>query len=373
MGNKGSSEAYLVTGYPGFRARKMVEHLLHNERSSEVFLVVRSQFGQQAGESLDQLSASERARVEILEGDAVAMDLGLSGKEYKELAARITRIHHMAQVTHPAVDQRTAEQVNIGATREIIEFARACARLEGMVVFSSASVSGTRSNLVLEEDLNAGQSFRTPVEETLARAEQLVRSCMKALPVSVVRPTQVVGDSRTGEVDRLDGPYLLILLIVSSPQDFPLPLPTSGDAPIHLVPIDYVVSAAHVIGRQRAAMGRTFHLADPHPLSVRRMFELVARSGGRRLPTGFIPTNVTKALLRTPGVNLFAKSPKAFLDMLATPVRYDTRNTEEALRGTGLVCPPFESYVDELVAFVKRRVQERRDRGDEAEIEDPLS
>jgi len=373
MANKGPAETYLVTGYPGFRARKMVEHMLHNERGAEVFLVVRQQYGEQAEESLAQFSASERARVELLEGDAVAMDLGLSGKEYKQLAARITRIHHMAQVTHPAVDQRTAEQVNIGGTREIIEFARVCQKLEALVLFSSASVSGTRTNLVLEEELNAGQTFRTPAEETLARAEQLVRASMKSLPIAVVRPTQIVGDSRSGEVDRLDGPYLLILLLVSSPQDFPLPLPTSGDTPMHLVPIDYVVSAAHCIGRQRSAMGRTFHLADPHPLSVRRMFELVARSGGRRLPTGFIPTNVTKALLRTPGVNLFAKSPKAFLDMLATPVDYDTRNTEEALRGTGLVCPPFETYVDELVAFVKRRVQERRDRGDEAEVEDPLS
>jgi nucleoside-diphosphate-sugar epimerase len=255
----------------------------------------------------------------------------------------------------------------------VIEFARMCSDLRGMVLFSSASVSGTREQLVLEEELDAGQSFRSSVEETLARAERLARASMKTLPIAVVRPTHIVGDSRTGEVDRLDGPYLLILLLVSSPQDFPLPLPTRGDTPMHLVPIDYVVSAAHAIGLQARAMGRTFHLADPHPLTVRRIFELVSRSGGRRLPTGFIPTNVTKALLRAPGVHLFAKSPRAFLDMLATPVEYDTRNAEEALRGTGLMCPPFEAYVDELVAYVKRRVQERRDRVEDIEIEDPLS
>ncbi len=132
-----------------------------------------------------------------------------------------------------------------------------------IVVHSSALVSGNRTGLVLEEELSAGQVFRTPVEETLARAERLLRSAMGELPIAVVRPTQMVGDSRTGEVDRLDGPYLLILLIVSSPQEFPVLLPTRGDAPMHLVPIDYVVRAAHRIGMQPDAMGRTFHLADP--------------------------------------------------------------------------------------------------------------
>lgn len=373
MSFQGRDAAYLVTGYPGFRARKMVEHVLVAEPEARIFLIVREKFEQEANEALAALSPAKRARVEVLEGDVTAMDLGLSGKEYKHLAQRVTHVQHLAQVTYAAADRQTAELVNVGATREILEFGRLCRNLESLVVFSSAMVSGTRTNLVLEEELNAGQAFRSPVEETLACAERLARASMKSLPIAVVRPTQIVGDSRSGEVDRLDGPYLLIMLIVSSPQDFPLPLPTRGDTPMHLVPVDYVVSAAHLIGLQTRAMGRTFHLADPEPLNVRRIFELVARSGGKRLPTGFIPTNVTKALLRTPGVHLFAKSPRAFLDMLATPVEYDTRNTEEALRGTGLVCPPFEAYVDELVAFVKRRVQERRDLREETEVEDPLS
>jgi nucleoside-diphosphate-sugar epimerase len=223
--------------------------------------------------------------------------------------------------------------------------------------------------------LAAGQSFRTPVEETLARAERFARAHMNELPIVVLRPTQIVGDSRTGEVDRFDGPYLLILLIVSSPQDLPVPLPTRGDAPMNLVPIDYVVRAAHFIGNRQDAIGKTFHIADPRPLTVRRVFELVAASGGKRLPGGFIPTRITRALLNTPGVNLVSKSPRAFLELLTTPVRYDTKHTEELLAGGGVTCPPFESYVDALVSYVKRRVQERRIRsasGTEAEVEDAL-
>lgn len=374
MTRRGYDEVLLVTGFPTFRGRKMVECLARAEPRSLVYVVVRSKFAKEAEEALSQLPADQRSRIVAIEGDAAAMDLGLSGKEYRALAAEVDRIHHVAQVTYAGVDRKMAEAVNIGATREIIELGKACEHLESIVVHSSAQVSGNRTGLVLEEELGAGQTFRTPVEETLARAERLLRAAMSELPIAVVRPTQIVGDSRTGEVDRFDGPYLLMLVIVSSPQDFPVLLPTRGDAPMNLVPIDYVVSAAHVIGRQQAAMGRTFHLADPRPLSVRRVFELVARAGGKRLPSGFIPENVTRALLNTPGVHYLSKSPRAFLDLMTTPVRYDTRNTEDILRGTAISCPPFESYVDELVAFVKRRVAERRERTEsELEVEDPLS
>jgi nucleoside-diphosphate-sugar epimerase len=234
-------------------------------------------------------------------------------------------------------------------------------------------VSGNRTGLVLEPELEARQSFRSVVEETLARAEKLVRSAMADMPIAVVRPTQIVGDSRTGEVDRFDGPYLLILLIVSSPQDFPVLLPTRGDAPMNLVPIDYVVQAAQIIGKTPQAAGRTFHVTDPRPLTVRQMFQLVAQSGGKRLPGGFIPSHVTKAFLSAPGVNLLSKSPRAFIDVIATPVRYDTRNTADILAGERIACPAFESYVDELVGYVKRRVRERRQKHEETEVDDPLS
>jgi thioester reductase-like protein len=374
MTKKSQGEALLVTGYPSFRARKMVEHLVAAEPSSRLYLIVRDKFAKDASAALEQMSKLDRDRIALISGDAAAMDLGLSGKEYRELASRVERIHHLAQVTYPGADRKMAESVNIGAMREIIELGRVCEKLRSIVVHSSAMVSGNRTGLVLEDELAAGQSFRTPVEETLARAERFARSHMTELPIVVVRPTQIVGDSRTGEVDRFDGPYLLILLIVSSPQDLPVPLPTRGDAPMNLVPIDYVVRAAHFIGRRPDALGKTFHIADPRPLTVRRVFELVAAAGGKRLPGGFIPTRITRALLNTPGVNLLSKSPRAFLELLTTPVRYDAKHTEQILEGSGITCPPFESYVAELVAYVKRRVQERRVRSasGEAEVEDAL-
>lgn len=375
MPRPGYDEVALITGFPTFRARKMAEHILQAEPQTLVYLIVRSKFLKEAEEHLERLPKAERERAIILEGDAAAMDLGLSGKEHRKLASEVDRIHHVAQVTYLGVDRETAEQLNVRGTQEIIELAKVCGSLKSLVLHSTAQVAGSRTGLVRESELEKGQSFRNVVEETRARAERLARAKMNELPIAVVRPTTIVGDSQTGEVDRFDGPYLLILLIITSPAEIAVPLPGRGDAHLHLVPIDYVVRASHAIGRHPRAAGKTFHLVDPNPLTAKQIFELVARAGGKRTPRGFIPTNLTKALLRTPGLERFAKSPRAFVEQLATPVRFDARNTEEILAGSGIICPPFESYVDQLVAYVRERVREKRERREEeaTEVYDPLS
>jgi thioester reductase-like protein len=237
--------------------------------------------------------------------------------------------------------------------------------LESLVFHSTALVSGDRVGVVREEELNEGQSFRGVIEETYARAEKLMRAAMDRLPIVVVRPTTVVGDSRTGEVDRLDGPYLLILLMVTSPSDIAIPLPSRGDALLNLVPVDWVARAAVALGREVRARGRTFHLADPNALTVKGVFDLVARALGRSAPRGSIPTGLAKAVLRAPGLERIANSPRAFLETLTTAVTYDARGARELLPALGVGdCPEFASYVERLVDYVRER---NRHRGRDAE------
>jgi nucleoside-diphosphate-sugar epimerase len=178
----------------------------------------------------------------------------------------------------------------------------------------------------------------------------------------VVRPTTIVGDSGTGQVARLDGPYLLVLLILSAPSDVPIPLPGRGDSPLNIVPIDYVVRAAHALGRNPEALGKTFHLADPHPLPARELFELVAKLGGRRSARAYVPANLAKALLRVPGIERFLRSPRTLVEQLSLDVHYDTRNADRLLAGTGITCPPFETYAESFVAAAQERLRERRER-----------
>jgi thioester reductase-like protein len=375
---RGYDEVVLLTGFPSFGARRMCEEIVHTTPRAFVHAIVPSAQEAAAREAREALPPDQRARVNLLEGDPTSIDLGLSGAEWKALAAEVDRIHHMA--TRDEVSSfangdgaRLIEAANVQGTREILELAEACSSLACLVFHSSAHVSGDRTGLVLEEELDKGQGFRNVAEETLARAEKLVRRAMTKVPACVVRPSIVVGDSRTGEVERGSGPYFLILLVVTSPPDFPLPLPGRVETPLHLVPIDYVVRAARAIGKDARAVGRTFHVADPSPLSAKRVIELVAEAGGRRTPRGFIPANLTKALLRTPGIDRFARSPRAFLDALATPVSYSLAGTTELL-ADGLQghvrCPPFESYVEVLVEHVQQRLREKRARA--AEVHDPL-
>ena len=90
------------------------------------------------------------------------------------------------------------------------------------------------------------------------------------------------------------------------------------------------------------------------------------------MPRGFIPAKLTKAILRTPGIDLFAKSPRAFLETLGTRVMYSSSTTDTILAGQNIHCPPLESYVDKLVSFVQDRMREKRARA-ERETDDPLA
>jgi thioester reductase-like protein len=368
------TDVVLLTGYPSLLARAVCGEILHRDSKAQVLAVVRSKFLADARTARDELPAEARKRVRFLEGDAGAIDLGLSGSEFKAVAREVTSIHHCAQVSYLGVDRATAEHLNVDGAVEVLELARHCEHLDCLIFHSTAHVSGDRRGTVLEEELKAGQSFRTVVEETKARAERIMRDAMDRLPITVVRPSIIVGDSRTGEVDRFDGPYLLMMLVVTSPPDLALPLPGRGDDPLNLVPIDWVARASVAIGRDPGARGKTFHLVDPHPPTTRRFFELVAQAGGRRGPRGSIPTNLAKALLRAPGLDRISKSPRAFLETLTTPVVYDAQNTVRLLDAAGVPhCPPLESYIDKLVEYVQERVRKRRAvRAAEAEVEDPL-
>jgi thioester reductase-like protein len=388
MPRPGYDAVLLVTGFPSLYARRMIEHTLGAEPRALIYVLAPSPAPSEGapeatiasverpGAVFEHLPADQQDRIVFIEGDATAMDLGLSGAEFRQLTGEVERIHHLAHVNHVDVDRRTARKINIIGAAEILEFARASSTLECLIFHSTAHVSGDRTGVVYEGDLDEGQSFRSEVEQTRMRAELVVRRAMRDVPIAVVRPTTLVGDTGVGENYRLDGLYLLVLLVLATPGEFAIPFPGRGDALLNIVPLDYVVRAAHAIGRNPTAKGRTFHLADPNPLSARSVFDLVAHAGGRRSTRSHIPSNLAKAVLRTPGIERFMRSPRAFVEQLTTQVRYATQNTEQILRGTDVTCPPFESYVVDLVTVVQEHIKaqkRRRTTADELEVDDPLS
>jgi thioester reductase-like protein len=347
---------YLVTGYPGFRARRVLEELLASEANASARLVIPPRQLEPAEAALARLPAVERGRVAVLEGDTPHLDMGLSGAEYRALAAELTRIEHCHQVLEIGTDHGTAESVNVAGMREVLELGRAVERLESIVVHSSARVSGNRTGLVVEDELNRGQSFPDAVSETLARAERMARRAMTSLPVVVVRPTEVVGAAATGETGDLDGLYVLLLHMLSSPEDWGSELEPHVDLPLDMIPVDYLVRTAHHLGRGATYARRTYHLPSPRPPSVRRVAELLRASVERIYPGVAIAPSTVLAFLSAPASRLFARGPKALIEAFASRARYDTHHTDEALRPFGIACPPFEGYVDALVTHLMTRL-----------------
>ena len=246
MPRPGSDAVLLITGFPSLYARKMVHHILTEEPRAFVYAVVPNDRMERAQAEREALPLADR--VVLIEGDPSSMDLGLSGAEFRQLAREVDRIHHLSHVSVGSVDRPRAHAANVVSAAEIIEFARAASALECLVFHSTAHVSGDRTGIVYEDDLASGQSFRSDVEETRMQAEAIVRRAMRDVPIAVVRPTTIVGDFDPSDDDRLDGLYLLALLIVATPAEIAIPFPGKGDTPLNIVPLDFVVRAAHAIG-----------------------------------------------------------------------------------------------------------------------------
>ena len=364
-------EVVLVTGFPAFTARRMIGRVLTADPEARVFVLARPKFADAAREMARSLPGQQGARIEVVEGDVCHMDLGLSGPEYRMLASEVTTIHHMAGIYYMGVNRATARRVNIDGTRGVLELASEAVRLRRMIHWSTAAVSGKRKGVVLEEELDQGQSFHNFYEETKFEAEKLAQGAQRRLPLTILRPGVIVGDSRTGEIDKLDGPYYLVVLIATHTLQLRVPLPGRGTAPLNLVPVNYVISAGYHLGLDERAAGRTFHLTDPNPLPARRVYELVAEQSQNKLARGFLPTGLAKTLLRAPGAGRLARAPLSFLEAFDRQCFYNSRHAADLLEVAGIRCPRFDSYVDNLVQFV-RGVHAARRQKLEDEVFDPF-
>lgn len=364
-------EHVLVTGFPAFTAKRLARKIVTDDEQARMVLLVRAKFMSDAKKFVASWPDAQKARTELVTGDVCHMDLGLSGDEYKALTGRVTTIHHLAGIYYLGVEKAMAQRVNVGGTRGVIDLAADCRKLRRLCHYSTALVSGTRKGVVMESELDEGQRFRNFYEETKFEAEMLMREAQRRLPVSIFRPSVIVGDSRTGEIDKFDGPYFFTVLIVENPLDMHLPLPGRGVAPMHLVPIDFLVDAAYTLSLDDRAAGGTFHIVDPSPLAAKAVYDLIAEHAHRKRPRGFIPSGIAKAILKAPGLGRLARAPLSFLEAWDHLAFYNARNTLDLLRGTGIECPCFSNYVENLVRYVKEVHAARRQKHED-EIFDPF-
>ena len=345
----------LVTGYPRLLARRLAESFRARRPQGRVSMLANEKHAEAATAFARGISA------EVLVGDISSLHLGLSTGEYRDAVRTVTDVLHAAEWSFLGATLAEMRRVNVEGTRAALDLAADCRKLRRFTHFSTVYVSGDREGVVAEDELACGQAFRNAFEQTKFEAEVLARAAMATVPCTVLRPSILVGDTRTGEIDRFEGPYVVAILLVTSPLQVAVPLPGNGVAPLNVVPIDYVVSAASHIHDDERAVGRTFHLADPNPSSSRRIYELIAERQGKKLPRLSLGYRVADAILRLPGLEKLTREQRAAIAYVNHLSFFSTRGTLEILDGTGIRCPPIEGYLDTLIDYVRAEYRRKRE------------
>jgi nucleoside-diphosphate-sugar epimerase len=356
----------VVTGYPGFLSKRLVRHLRERLPRAKITLLVGERM--RAVAEADAHALGGGAKIRIAGADVQKMDLGLAGLELDSIADA-THVFHLAGIQRADAPREVYERVNVDGVRNVLALCRELPQLKRLVHFSSCLVSGDREGVITEDELDCGQGFRSAYEESKFRGERLVRAAAKDIPVTIVRPSLVVGSSRTGEIDRFDGVYTMGILVVTSPVAVPIPLPGPGTAPLNLVPVDFVTSASVQLALDPRAEGRTFHIVDPNPLSVRHVYELIAQRAGRKVPKSALVDSLAARVLKLPGIGRFSQRKLPAIALLEHFVVYNCSNTLSLLDGTGITCPRFDTYVDKLMAFVTESLKKERSKRTEAQAD----
>jgi NAD(P)-dependent dehydrogenase (short-subunit alcohol dehydrogenase family) len=360
---------YFVTGATGFIGRNLVELLL--QREGTVYVLVRE--GSRGRlEELRRRWGVDEDRVVGIVGDVSQPLLGISDSDVERLRGQVDHLFHLAAVYDMTADAESQRLSNVQGTRHMVDLAETVEAGTVHMVSSIAAAGlyhGTWREDMFEEaeNLDVHPYFRTKHD-----SEGVVRSeCLR--PWRVYRPGIVVGNSETGEMDKVDGPYYFFKLIRRIRNAVPQWMPMLGveGREINIVPVDFVVRAMDHIAHQEGLDGRAFHLTDPRPPSAGDVIDVFARAAhgpesSVRLPAAAIDAAdpvVRLGLSALPLAGAIVDRalgefgiPRAVLTYVNYPTHFDSRGTQAALEGTDIRVPPLEAYADKLWDYWERHL-----------------
>ena len=360
--------AYFVTGATGFIGRFLVAKLV--ARGKHVYVLVRKE---SAGK-LEALRAEwgEGAHLVVpVVGDLAKPKLGISAAEQKKLKGKVAHFFHLAAIYDLKAGADEQQAANVDGTRNAVELAEA---IEAGCFHhvSSIAAAGLYDGVFREDMFEEAEDLDHPYFRTKHDAEALVRrEC--SIPFRVYRPGFVVGDSKTGYIDKIDGPYYFFKLLQKMRNVLPPWVPTIGieGGRINIVPVDFVADALDHIAHKKGLDGKCFHLTDPHPHRIGEVLNIFAKAGhapqmAMRLNArmfGFIPAPVlygvgslspVKRMMRAVLTDLGI--PKDVFQFVNWPTRYDNRETTKALKGSGIAVPSLPSYAPKIWDYWERNL-----------------
>jgi len=348
---------YFITGATGFIGKRLVKKLLERKGAVVHFLV--RQASQDKVAALRQYWGASAARVVPVWGDLTAKKLGVAPDDIKKLKGQIDHFYHLAAVYDLGADEASQIAVNIEGTRNTVEFAKVIDAKHFHHV-SSIAAAGLYEGVFREDMFEEAENYEHPYFKTKHESEKIVRQECK-VPWSVYRPAMVVGDSTTGEMDKVDGPYYFFKLIQRMRQLLPPWMPSVGleGGRINIVPVDFVVAALSTISHKPGIHQKCFHLVDPVGYRVGDVLDIFSRAAHapkmnlfiNAALLGFIPRSVTKGLMALAPVrrvrNAIMKDlglPDDMLTFVNYPTRFDCREALAALKGSGVECPNLKDY-----------------------------
>jgi thioester reductase-like protein len=204
----------------------------------------------------------------------------------------------------------------------------------------------------MERELRHDAGYRNFYEESKYLSELEVEAVKGELPVTIHRPSVVCGDSKTGETVKYDGVYYLILYLLRWPSASSINI-GNYEVSLNLVPVDFVVDAMAALAFDEKAIGATIQLADPVPLSTNELFNTIASSVNGKRSRITAPAKLVRFFLMLPPSPKITGLPHSAVPYFFVKQLYDTRQAQNLLAPHGIKCPPFETYVNKIVDFVK--------------------
>jgi NAD(P)-dependent dehydrogenase (short-subunit alcohol dehydrogenase family) len=360
---------YFVTGATGFIGRNLVERLL--QREGTVYALVRAG---SRGRLEEQRTAwgADGARVVPIAGDLSQPGLGVSEEDLLTLRGEIDHFFHLAAIYDMTAGAEAQEVANVEGTRHAVELAgtieAGCFHQVSSIAAAGLYRGEWREDMFEEaERLDTHPYFRTKHESERVVREECTR------PWRVYRPGIVVGDSRTGEIDKVDGPYYFFKLLQRARRVLPSWLPAIGieGGEINIVPVDFVAAAIDHIAHEPDLDRQAFHLTDPNPKTAGEVLNLFAKvadapQAALRLDSGM--TEPLGGLVRS-GLRFFPPAkraagrglkelgiPAGVLNYVNYPTHFDSTDAQAALAGSGIEVPPLDSYADRVWDYWERNL-----------------
>jgi NAD(P)-dependent dehydrogenase (short-subunit alcohol dehydrogenase family) len=360
---------YFVTGASGFIGKRLVRTLLAREGAT-VYFLMRNPAPERV-ERLRKFWDADAERAIPVEGDLCKKALGVSAKDAKTLKKKVDHFFHLAAIYDLAADPKLEMETNIEGTRNAVAFAKSVGARH-FHHMSSIAAAGLYEGVFREDMFDEARNLDHPYFASKHESEKVVRrEC--AVPWRIYRPGIVVGDSKTGEMDKIDGPYYFFSIIKRIRGALPAWAPMIGveGGRINLVPVDFVVAAVDHIAHTDKLDGRCFHLTDPHPHRVGEVLNIFAHAGhapdiSMRINVGLLrllPSSLVKGLGAMPVLNRLRSSvmrdlalPDDVFTFLNYPARFDNTEAQRILEPAGITVPRLEDYAWALWDYWERHL-----------------